>query len=790
VPVFIELTTDIFSGVFKDQNNGQRRSHRAGSNSVRRPLRGAEIKDDTYAIIKAVDVAGAPLRVFDSSARRANDPYHTKNEGTEYANFLLQSVNEVRMEKHQIVETFGESYIFFFGEAPRFLDVQAALINSNDFNWEAEFWQNYETFWRGSKLTELGARLYLFYDDTIVEGYMLQAQAQKNAQDPLMVSLSFRLFVTNYTNISFIDSDDFPVRGSVDSSILGDLTAEGRAAGFQYLANRASFERGAAEQAAALAIQKQALSDFGGGSLLAAALRRGVTPGMGPMLTGGPGFGASASASASASAFAGAGLGAGASAGAFAGASVSASAFAGVSGGVFAGAGAQAGANVNTGQGVFTSGSYSGFAPTGFPPTGGVSAGYSYQAGVGPGGTYESTSATEDGVITVNSSVNGQPQATVSGPAGQGSFAQSPFYPPPPSGLPFAGASVGLNPFAPNPFAPRPFAPNAYGVNPYFPNPYAPTPFSPTGRRQPTGTSSNYFSNAYQPPGTRRPSYGFPRDSIFGPGYSGIPNKGKEQRTAPDPNLVRSSPLRGKIWENTDEWTGASPQSDNADYSEAAEMTDVEDLPYSSFLLLGAYGVGLDGFASLGALGLAPRFSPGGVGIGAGARASASASFGLSAGASASFGANASFSAGASFGASASVSASAGIGPNGPYAATTSQSFAGSTRPGASPYDNYPGFGAGYGSALPGLRGGFSPGGRFGVGASAGVFPGDSFGGGIGAGGTFMVGGVPTCFAFDSFPGVLAVGGGAFLSPDGTVSTSSFVAGPDGATFTQTTDSL
>jgi len=776
--VFIELTTDIFTENFENIDNGLRRAGRAGSGSVRRPLRGVEIKEDTYAIIKVVDVAGTPLKMFDTSSRDALYPGEPVR-GTEYANFLLQGVNEARMEKHQIVETFGESYIFFFGEAPRFLDVQAILINSNDFNWEAEFWGNYDAFWRGSKLTELGARLYLFYDDTIVEGYMLNAQAQKNSQNPLTVNITFKLFVTNYTNVSFVDSDEFPIRSSIDASLVGNLSTASGASILNGIASLDSEQRGRADQNAALAIQKQALSDFGGGGLLAAALRQGAIPGSGAMLGGGAGFGVSASASAGVSA----------------GVGVSASAFAGVSAGVFAGAGAQAGGNVNAGQGVFTSGSYAGFAPTGFPPTNNPSAGYSYQAGVGPGGTFSQTSTTEDGVTTVNSTVNGQPQETVTGPAGQGSFAQSPFYPSPPLGMPYAGAPVGLNPFSPNPFAPRPFAPNAYGVNPYYPNPYAPTPFSPSGAQQPAGTRPNYQTGAFQPPGTKFPAFGFPRDSIFGPGYSGTPNKGKAQKVAPDPGFVRTTPLRGKIWENTDEWTGASPQNANADFSEDAKVSDVEDLPYSAFLLLGAYGVGLNGFASLGALGMSPRFYPGGVGLGAGASASASASFGISASASAgvSFGAsaNAGASAGiAGFGASASASASAGIGPNGPYASSSSQSFAGPVGPGKSPYANYPGYGAGYGSAFPGLNGGYSPGGRLGLGASAGVGVGASFGGGIGSGGAVMVGGFPTCFALDSFPGILNVGGSAFLSPDGTVTTSSFTSGPDGTTFTQKTSSL
>lgn len=212
--VYIELTTDAFAQVFNQQQSAVTPQGRAGISNARRPLRGLEIKDDTYAILKVVTSNGTELPLIDSGAVGGTN--------TQYSNFILQSVQEARMEKHQIVETFGESYIFFFGESPRFLDVQAILVDSFDFNWYAEFWANYDQYLRGSKSVEMGARTYLFYDDNIVEGYMLMASAVKIADQPLQARLTFRLFLTNYQNISFIGSDVYPVRASV--SIPPDVT--------------------------------------------------------------------------------------------------------------------------------------------------------------------------------------------------------------------------------------------------------------------------------------------------------------------------------------------------------------------------------------------------------------------------------------------------------------------------------------------------------------------------------------------------------------------------------------
>jgi hypothetical protein len=205
--VYIELTTDAFASTFTQQQNNVSPSGRAGIANARRPLRGLEIKDDTYAILKVVQSNGVEIPLIDSGAVGGTN--------TQYSNFLLQSVTEARMEKHQIVETFGESYIFFFGESPRFLDVQAILVDSFDFNWYAEFWANYDQYLRGSKSVEMGARTYLFYDDNVVEGYMLMAQASKMSEQPLQARLTFRLFLTNYQNISFVGSDQYPVRATV-----------------------------------------------------------------------------------------------------------------------------------------------------------------------------------------------------------------------------------------------------------------------------------------------------------------------------------------------------------------------------------------------------------------------------------------------------------------------------------------------------------------------------------------------------------------------------------------------
>lgn len=220
IAIFIELVTDPFTDVFASQvgarqGSGNGRAARAGKPSARRPVRGIEIKEDTYAYMKVVMSNGTELPLLDSGSS-------TGESSDGYTNFILQQVQEARMEKHQIVETFGDTYVFFFGESPRFLDCTATLLNTMDFNWRAEWWHNYENYLRGTKLVELGARCYLSWDDNIIEGYMLNAVASEGSDQPYSIALQFKFFVTNYHNVSLVDVDQYPVHSG---AVVADSAA-------------------------------------------------------------------------------------------------------------------------------------------------------------------------------------------------------------------------------------------------------------------------------------------------------------------------------------------------------------------------------------------------------------------------------------------------------------------------------------------------------------------------------------------------------------------------------------
>lgn len=196
--VFISVSTSAFGA-----NGASNLNQRQGSAHVRRPLRGIQVKPDTYATIRVVSASGQDLFMLDGGSSNISGGLGTSSR---YSNFILQAVSESRMEKQQIVETFGEDYVFFFGEKPRVMNFNGLLINTKDFNWKAEWWRNYDQTFRGTRLVEENARLYFYYDDLVVEGYVIGSASEDNAQNPYTVPFQFQLFVTSYTDLSVVGS--------------------------------------------------------------------------------------------------------------------------------------------------------------------------------------------------------------------------------------------------------------------------------------------------------------------------------------------------------------------------------------------------------------------------------------------------------------------------------------------------------------------------------------------------------------------------------------------------------
>jgi hypothetical protein len=227
---YVEIRVDNFSNNMAQASAVRKKAHEMG---VRRPLRGIEIKDDTYAVLKILTSSGTEVGLVSSSGevwemydepgtwygsrdrvgwedKSTSSSTGSAQRAANYTNFIIQNIQESREEKTQILETFGEPYIFFFGERPRILAVSGLLMNTRDFNWRTEFWYNYENYLRGTRLVERNAKAYLSWDDIVVEGFMLNATATDNSEMPYHIPFAFQFFVTNHTYLSNIGDPNFP----------------------------------------------------------------------------------------------------------------------------------------------------------------------------------------------------------------------------------------------------------------------------------------------------------------------------------------------------------------------------------------------------------------------------------------------------------------------------------------------------------------------------------------------------------------------------------------------------
>lgn len=217
----------------KDSSNSSKSGVKGykGLPHIRRPTRGIVLKEDTFATLRVVTGAGEDRWLVDAGSRRdAREVTISGKTATDiYSNFFLQQISEERMEKQQILETFGEPYIFLFGERARMMAFSGILINTQDFNWEAEWWDNYNNELRGTKCVENDARVFLQFDDTLISGYILSANAQKNAQERNWVNFSFQMFITTYTNIKDIGKNSaHPYIGSVGVNKEAIKLSEGK----------------------------------------------------------------------------------------------------------------------------------------------------------------------------------------------------------------------------------------------------------------------------------------------------------------------------------------------------------------------------------------------------------------------------------------------------------------------------------------------------------------------------------------------------------------------------------
>jgi hypothetical protein len=215
---------------------------------VRRPLDGLEIKERTPVNLSVLRNDGTPIMLnnmlgggdtqsdyvwlSEYSGAPEKSPVTGAPLNSFYTDFSIFNLQESREERIQVVETFGEDFVFFFGERPRFLSLSGVLVNSRDYPWRAIWWENYDKYLRGTKCVENRARVYLAWDDVLLEGYIISAAATDSSSEPHMIPFNFTMLLTKHTslaaaNIEVINaSNALTPQSSQRGEILGSIEAD------------------------------------------------------------------------------------------------------------------------------------------------------------------------------------------------------------------------------------------------------------------------------------------------------------------------------------------------------------------------------------------------------------------------------------------------------------------------------------------------------------------------------------------------------------------------------------
>jgi hypothetical protein len=108
--------------------------------------------------------------------------------------FLLQSITKPQQEKFQVIETFGKSHVYFYGERTRVYTIQGVLLDayfdsepvsvtdsSYKNMWTLGFQNFYDTELRGTRLIEENRIAALYVNGWLIKGYPISLTIMKEA---------------------------------------------------------------------------------------------------------------------------------------------------------------------------------------------------------------------------------------------------------------------------------------------------------------------------------------------------------------------------------------------------------------------------------------------------------------------------------------------------------------------------------------------------------------------------------------------------------------------------------
>ena len=168
---------------------------------VRRPTMGMALKEEAHAYITVRRSNGEFIMLNNMLGDFDPETRNERGKERHYTDFTLLQIQESHDEKFSPQETFGEDFAFFSGERPSFLSCAGVLVNTADFRWRSLWWSNYSNYLRGTRCVENRTRVYLSWNDVMVEGYIIRASSTDQAMEPNQIPFNFTIYVTNFFNI-------------------------------------------------------------------------------------------------------------------------------------------------------------------------------------------------------------------------------------------------------------------------------------------------------------------------------------------------------------------------------------------------------------------------------------------------------------------------------------------------------------------------------------------------------------------------------------------------------------
>ena len=166
----------------------------------------------------------------------------TKNGDVKYITnkFFLSSIQKPKMERFQIIETFRDSKIFFFGERTKIYTISGSLIESNNgdltaedktaiseakqnnskiagtqapsgadnlYRWSTGLQDFYNKYLRGTKLAEQDNIAILSVSGYLIHGYPIQLQVGQDSNNPNLVQFQMTWAIMKEENIDIVSSE-------------------------------------------------------------------------------------------------------------------------------------------------------------------------------------------------------------------------------------------------------------------------------------------------------------------------------------------------------------------------------------------------------------------------------------------------------------------------------------------------------------------------------------------------------------------------------------------------------